>query len=40
MECKGQYPFCKQCKQTGEKCDEYYGVQKCIEVQVQFMLEE
>lgn len=42
MNCKfyGRYPFCKQCSQTGEKCDDYYGEQKCIEVQVNFMLEE
>ena len=21
----GRYPFCKQCKQTGEKCQDYYA---------------
>lgn len=21
----GKYPFCKQCKQTGEKCQDYYA---------------
>lgn len=36
----GKYPFCKQCTITNEKCDDFYGLQKCIEVQINYMLEE